>query len=76
MIIIGFDPGLTNTGYAVLTKKKNEIQLLECGLISPKKSKIISERLYTIFFESNSLLEKFKPDHVSVENVFFGNWDC
>ena len=72
MIIIGFDPGLTNTGYAVLTKKKNEIQLLECGLISPKKSKIISERLYTIFFESNSLLEKFKPDHVSVENVFFG----
>jgi crossover junction endodeoxyribonuclease RuvC len=72
MIIIGFDPGLINTGYAVLTKKKNEIQLLECGLISPKKSKIISERLYTIFFESNSLLEKFKPDHVSVENVFFG----
>ena len=43
MVIIGFDPGLTNTGYAVLRKKSNEISLIECGLISPKKSKIISE---------------------------------
>ena len=25
MVIIGFDPGLTNTGYAVLRKKNNEI---------------------------------------------------
>ena len=72
MVIIGFDPGLTNTGYAILSKKNNEIELLECGLISPKNSKVLSERLYTIFFESNKLLEKFKPKHVSVESVFFG----
>ena len=72
MIIIGFDPGLTNTGYAVLSKNKKEIEILECGLISPKKSKILSERLYTIFFEANKLLENFQPDHISVENVFFG----
>ena len=40
MVIIGFDPGLTNTGYAVLRKKNNDISLIECGLINPKKSKI------------------------------------
>lgn len=39
MVIIGFDPGLTNTGYAVLRKKNNEITMVECGLISPKKEK-------------------------------------
>ena len=72
MIIIGFDPGLTNTGYAILSNKKNEIKIIECGLISPKKNKILSERLYTIFSESNRLLEKFKPNYVFVENVFFG----
>ena len=27
MLIIGFDPGLTNTGYAVLRKKNNEISM-------------------------------------------------
>ena len=34
MVIIGFDPGLTNTGYAVLRKKNNEITMVECGLIT------------------------------------------
>jgi crossover junction endodeoxyribonuclease RuvC len=62
MVIIGFDPGLTNTGYAVLIKKSNEITMVECGLISPKKGKEVSERLYTIFFETNNLIKKFKPE--------------
>ena len=53
MVIIGFDPGLTNTGYAVLRKKNNDISLIECGLINPKNSKIISERLYTIFNQTS-----------------------
>ena len=59
MVIIGFDPGLTNTGYAVLRKKNNDISLIECGLINPKKSKIISERLYTIFSQTSDLIKKF-----------------
>ena len=72
MVIIGFDPGLTNTGYAVLRKKSNEITMVECGLISPKKGKEVSERLYTIFFETNNLIKKFKPEVLYVENVFYG----
>ena len=72
MVIIGFDPGLTNTGYAVLRKKSNEITMVECGLISPKKGKEVSERLYTIFFETNNLIKKFKPEMLYVENVFYG----
>ena len=72
MVIIGFDPGLTNTGYAVLRKKSSEITMVECGLISPKKGKEVSERLYTIFFETNNLIKKFKPEVLYVENVFYG----
>jgi crossover junction endodeoxyribonuclease RuvC len=37
MIILGFDPGLTNTGYAVLKKELNQISLIESGLVKPKK---------------------------------------
>lgn len=72
MLVIGFDPGLTNTGYAVLRKKNNEISMIECGLISPKKGKEVTERLYTIFSETNNLIKKFEPKVVYVENVFYG----
>ncbi len=43
MIIIGFDPGLTNTGYAILEKEANNITLIESGLIKPKKGKVIRD---------------------------------
>ena len=72
MIIIGFDPGLGHTGYAVLNKTGNDISLIECGLVSPKRNKSISERLFTIFSETNELIEKFSPDLIVIENVFYG----
>ena len=72
MVIIGFDPGLGHTGYAVLNKTGNDISLIECGLVSPKKNKSISHRLFTIFLETNQLIEKFSPDLIVIENVFYG----
>ena len=72
MIIIGFDPGLGHTGYAVLNKTGNDISIIECGLVSPKRNKSISERLFTIFSETNELIEKFSPDLIVIENVFYG----
>ena len=72
MIIMGFDPGLTNTGYAVLEKKANNITLIESGLIKPKKGKELSARLFTIFSETTKLIENFSPNLVVIENVFYG----
>ena len=72
MVIIGFDPGLSHTGYAVLNKEGNNINLVQCGLISPKRNKSLSERLFTIFLETNKLLEDFNPNLVVIENVFYG----
>ena len=72
MVIIGFDPGLSHTGYAVLNKEGNNINLVQCGLVSPKRNKSLSERLFTIFSETNELLEDFNPNLVVIENVFYG----
>ena len=72
MIVLGFDPGLTNTGYAVLKKELNQISLIESGLVRPKKSKSLSSRLFTIFSETSKLIEIFSPNLVVVENVFYG----
>jgi crossover junction endodeoxyribonuclease RuvC len=70
MVIIGFDPGLTNTGYAVLRKKSSEITMVECGLISPKKGKEVSERLYTIFFETNKLIKNLDQKYSMLKMSF------
>ena len=72
MIILGFDPGLTNTGYAVLKKELNQISLIESGLVKPKKGKALSARLFTIFSETSKLIEIFSPNLIVVENVFYG----
>ena len=72
MIIMGFDPGLTNTGYAVLRKEANNITLIECGLVKPKAKKSLSARLFTIFSETSKLIESFSPNLVVIENVFYG----
>ena len=60
MIIIGFDPGLAHTGYAVLNKAGNDISLIECGLVSPKKNKSISQRLFIIISETNQCFPRSK----------------
>jgi crossover junction endodeoxyribonuclease RuvC len=72
MVIIGFDPGLSHTGYAVLNKEGNNINLVQCGLISPKRNKSLSERLFIIFSETNKVIEDFNPNLVVIENVFYG----
>ena len=72
MVIIGFDPGLSHTGYAVLNKEGNNINLVQCGLISPKRNKSLSERLFIIFSETNKLIEDCNPNLVVIENVFYG----
>ena len=46
--------------------------MIECGLINPNKSKIITERLYTIFSQTSDLIKKFEPSPIFVENVFYG----
>ena len=69
---MGSEMCIRDRGYAVLRKKSNEISMIECGLISPKKGKEVTERLYSIFSETNNLIKKFEPKLVFVENVFYG----
>ena len=66
MVIIGFDPGLSHTGYAVLNKEGNNINLVQCGLISPKRNKSLSERLFAIFSETNKLIEAVSYTHLTL----------
>jgi crossover junction endodeoxyribonuclease RuvC len=70
MRILGIDPGLQVCGYACIESKSGETTLLEGGVIRTTASKAIEKRLNQIAEDIDSLLEKFEPEVVAVEQLY------
>ena len=70
--IMGIDPGLAVTGYALLDKRarENNATLLTSGTIRTSARSTKSSRLGTIFTELISIIEHYKPDELAVETQF------
>lgn len=74
MIILGVDPGSVITGYAVINKQKNsepKLKVVDFGCIITEKFATTGERLNKIHREIIKLIEKHKPNMVSIETLFF-----
>ena len=68
--IIGVDPGLVCTGYAVIESDGQRSRLLHCAQIRSRRGDLAS-RLRIIFDQISSALSEHQPQHAAVENVFF-----
>lgn len=71
-IILGIDPGTTVMGYGVILVKKNQLTLLQFGVIHLSKYKDHAVKLKKIFERVSSIIEEFAPDEVAFEAPFFG----
>jgi crossover junction endodeoxyribonuclease RuvC len=72
MIILGIDPGSVVVGYAILKKHPNKcLEVLDFGCIDAGDFTATGERLNKIYKEIVKLIEKNKPQIVSIENLFF-----
>ncbi len=71
MIILGIDPGYERCGFAVLEKSGSQLSLLNFGIIKTSAQKDFSNRLLEISEDFQSLLDKYKPQVVSIEDIFF-----
>ena len=71
MRILGIDPGIATIGFGVLDSEKNTHSLVNCGVISTPAHTSLSSRLEQIYDDMLSLLDLFKPDAVSIEELFF-----
>ena len=69
--ILGFDPGLADTGYGFLIKEGSQLEFVSAGLIKTAKNKDFSLRLKEIHQQALLLLEKYQPDLVAVEKLYF-----
>jgi len=70
MRIIGIDPGLLHTGWAVIDSVGPSRHYVASGVILPPTKLEMPERLNTIFNGVSELCENFKPDVCSIEIIF------
>lgn len=73
MIIIGIDPGYAIVGIGVVEYKGNKFRTLEYGAITTPAGQPTVDRLKTIYDKMNEYLEKYKPDAVAIEELFFNS---
>ena len=72
MIIVGFDPGLATLGYGVIKKEqRGKPVMLDYGVVSTPKEENLAVRLSMIEKGVKQILEKYKPDEIAIEELFF-----
>ncbi|MBQ9734659.1 MAG: crossover junction endodeoxyribonuclease RuvC [Clostridia bacterium] len=72
MVILGFDPGIATLGYGVIkTEKGKKPQMLDYGIVSTPKEENIAVRLAMLEKGVRQILDKYKPDEIAIEELFF-----
>ena len=71
MRVIGVDPGIVVTGFGIIDKKNNNIIAHSYGTVKPPKTMSLSDRLGYLYDEISSLLDKYKPNILAVEDTFY-----
>lgn len=71
MIVLGIDPGLARTGYGVIKKSGEKLQELDYGCISTPSGMELSQRIYIVYKSVLQLVDKFSPQALAVEQLFF-----
>jgi len=70
MRILGIDPGLQVCGYACLETSGAGEKLIEAGVFRTAGDSAIETKLNQIAKDTESLLKKFKPEIVAVEELY------
>lgn len=73
MIIIGVDPGYAIVGIGVVQYVGNKFRTLEYGAITTPAGMSTVDRLKKIYDEMTMLIEKYQPDAVAIEELFFNS---
>lgn len=71
MIVMGIDPGLARVGYGVIEAEKGGLNPICYGCIQTSGEKRTSQRLIEIYTGIEALFEKYHPDCLAVEKLFF-----
>jgi crossover junction endodeoxyribonuclease RuvC len=68
--VLGIDPGLNRTGYAILEQSQKSPTLREGGVVRSTKEFALAERVHEIAIGLREVLDEFCPSVVAIEQVF------
>lgn len=68
--ILGIDPGLLHTGWAIIDVAGSNRTYIASGVILPPTKISFPERLAFIFNNLTDLIEKFQPNECGIEVIF------
>jgi len=73
MRILGIDPGLAIVGWCILDSNKGFSHPIAYGAITTPAHTLIESRLLMIQEDLSSVIEKYQPSEMAIEELFFTN---
>lgn len=70
MFVLGIDPGLSTTGYALVTSTGAALQAVAAGVIRTDRHLPMSVRLGELYADLEDLIAEHQPEAVAIERVF------
>jgi len=71
MKILGIDPGIGRCGWAVIEAQGSKLKALDYGCIETSPKREIPQRLKEVYSEVSEIIDKYSPDSLSIEELFF-----
>jgi crossover junction endodeoxyribonuclease RuvC len=69
--ILGIDPGIAIVGFGFIDKQGNKVTPVQYGCIQTEAHTPEEERLMHVYEAMVQLIDKYKPDAVAFEKLFF-----
>jgi crossover junction endodeoxyribonuclease RuvC len=71
MLVLGIDPGMAILGYGVVKQDGNSLIVVDYGVVNTPSGMDTPQRLVTIFNSVGELIDRYTPQVVAVEELFF-----
>ena len=71
MRILGIDPGFAIVGWGIVDYEGSHFKVIAYGSIQTPSTMPIEKRLCAIYSELSDIINKFSPDAMAVEELFF-----
>ncbi|MFY9487948.1 MAG: crossover junction endodeoxyribonuclease RuvC [Solirubrobacterales bacterium] len=72
MIVLGIDPGISNTGFGVVERRSGEVIALDGGVVVTSPDTPLELRLAAIAERVDALIDDYSPAALAIESIFFG----
>lgn len=72
VIVLGIDPGISNTGFGVVERAGASLLALDGGVCRTAPDMAIERRVASIADQVELLIEQYQPEALAVESIYFG----